>query len=345
MARDLLSLDSYLYDLPKELIAQKAVEPRDSSRLLIIDRRSGNFSECIFRDLADMLSTGDSLVLNDTKVIPARLFGLRPTGGRVEVFLLRQQSDKVWHALVRPGRKLGVGQRVIFAPEFYGDIIDEFPDGSRNIQFHCEGDFFSTLDRYGHIPLPQYIEREDQEDDKQRYQTVYAVNNGAVAAPTAGLHFTSDMLSGLSARGVPQTYVTLHVGLGTFRPVQVADIRQHSMHTEPFHITEGAAKTLNNRSKDRRQICVGTTCCRALESAADFHGNIISGCHETNIFIYPGYQFKYVESLLTNFHLPGSTLLMLVSAFGGYELIMEAYKKAIKDRFRFYSYGDAMLIL
>jgi S-adenosylmethionine:tRNA ribosyltransferase-isomerase len=345
VARDLLSLDSYQYDLPKELIAQQAAEPRNSSRLLVIDRRTGNFQDLIFRDLADMLAGGDSLVLNDTKVIPARLFGQRPSGGKVEVVLLRQKGNKLWAALVRPGRKLGLGEKVIFSEDFFGEIIEIYPDGSRLVEFHCKGDFFEVLEKVGHLPLPQYIQRADDLNDKERYQTVYAANSGAVAAPTAGLHFTSEMLAQLENKGVSQTCITLHVGLGTFRPVQVADIRQHVMHTEPFFISEEAANSLNIRQSAKKQICIGTTCCRALESAVDKDGRISPGIFETDIFLYPGCEFKYVQSLLTNFHLPGSTLLMLVCAFGGYELMMEAYAKAVKDRYRFFSYGDAMLIL
>lgn len=345
MTKDLFALESYLYDLPQELIAQQAAEPRDSSRLLLIDRRSGNFRDLHFRDLKDLLSAGDSLVLNNTKVIPARLLGHRPSGGKVEVFLLKQLQDKLWSALVRPGRKLGLGERILIGDDFSCEIVAVLPDGSRHVQFSCEGEFYSQLDRYGHMPLPQYIQRDDNNNDKERYQTVYATNSGAVAAPTAGLHFTSDLLQELNAKQVSQSYVTLHVGLGTFRPVQVPDIRSHQMHSEPFIITPEVAHTLNAKSTGRLQVCVGTTCCRTLESAADEHGVIQPGSHETDIFIYPGYRFKYVQAMLTNFHLPGSTLLMLVSAFGGYDLIMEAYAKAVKDRFRFYSYGDAMLII
>jgi len=342
---DLMATSAYHYELPKELIAQKALEQRDSSRLMLVNRKSGNFSELAFRELADFLVSGDTLVLNNTKVIPARLLGKRPSGGQAEIFLLKELEIGLWEAMVRPGRKLGVGELVHFSETFFCEIAAVHPDGIRLVKFHFEGDFFSALESHGHTPLPQYIQRSDELSDKERYQTVFASEKGAVAAPTAGLHFTKEMLAALTQKGVLQSQITLHVGLGTFKPVQVEDIREHKMHSEPFWISDETAARLNARDKSKRQICVGTTCCRALESSASDQGIIIPGRHETEIFIYPGYRFKYVEALLTNFHLPGSTLLMLTAAFAGYELIMEAYAKAVKDRYRFFSYGDAMLII
>ncbi len=340
-----MARSAYEFELPKELIAQKALEPRDSSRLMLIDRKSGNISEIAFRDLTDILTAGDSLVLNNTKVIPARLLGKRLTGGQAEVFLLKELELGLWEAMVRPGRKLGVGEKVYFSDTFYCEIVSIYPDGNRNVKFYYTGDFFLNLENHGHMPLPQYIHRDDEPSDKERYQTVFASEKGAVAAPTAGLHFTREMLERLESKGVKRSEVTLHVGLGTFRPVQVDDIRDHKMHKESCWITPETAAVLNTRDNSKRQICIGTTCCRTLESAATNEGIITPGRHETEIFIYPGYKFKYVNCLLTNFHLPGSTLLMLTAAFTGYDLIMEAYAKAVKDRFRFFSYGDAMLIL
>jgi S-adenosylmethionine:tRNA ribosyltransferase-isomerase len=343
---DLHSLSSYHFELPEELIAQFPLKVRDQSRLMVVDRKSGNLSEMTFRDLTEFLEAGDSLVFNDTKVIPARLMGRRKQGGLAEVFLTRPLTDDLWEVLVRPGRKLPVHSMVYFADDFFCEMIEALPDGRRVAKMHYEGDFMTLLQKYGQMPLPHYIKREAIEDfDEERYQTVFAQAPGAVAAPTAGLHFTTDMLEALEKKGVSQTQVTLHVGLGTFRPVQAENITQHVMHSERFFITEKAAVQLNKRSNQHRQICVGTTCCRTLESAALENGKIQAGQYETDIFIYPGYQFKYVQHLITNFHLPGSSLLMLVSAFAGYELIMEAYAKAVKDRYRFFSYGDAMLII
>lgn len=342
---ELYSLKAYHYDLPKELIAQYPVEPRDSSRLMVINRLCGTIEIMTFCDLPDLLKSGDSFVFNDTRVIPARLLGRRMTGGGAEVFLLKERSLGIWEALVRPGKKIRLGEKVVFADSFSCEVIEVLPNGNRLVEFTWSGEFNAVLSQYGHVPLPQYIERNDSPDDQERFQTVYAANPGAVAAPTAGLHFTDEMIACCHAKGITHNTLTLHVGVGTFRPVQVEDIREHSMHSEPFWIKERSAEILNLRPPESRQICVGTTSCRALESASTVKGVILPGSYETSIFIYPGYQFKYVQSLLTNFHLPGSSLLMLVSAFGGYELIREAYTRAIKEKFRFYSYGDAMLIL
>lgn len=345
--KDLHSLSAYQFELPQELIAQQPCFPRDRSRLMIIDRTSGNISEIVFRDLVDFLKAGDHLIFNDTKVIPARLLGKRVMGGEAEIFLIRNEGNDIWEVMARPGRKLQSGSKVIFGDSFSCEIIDILPDGNRRVRFIYEGNFDTLLAQYGQIPLPHYIRRDsDTKSDVESYQTVYAANPGAVAAPTAGLHFTREMLDKLAKNDVYQTTVTLHVGLGTFRPVQAEDIRNHIMHSEQIIITPEAAEELNSVSNlMHRQICVGTTTCRALESVATQEGIIVPGEYSSNIFIYPGYQFKYAKALLTNFHLPGSSLLMLVSAFAGYELIMEAYSKAVKERYRFFSYGDAMLIL
>lgn len=337
---------AYEFDLPKELIAQHPVTPRDSSRLMVINRAEGSIKEIPFHQIAELLGPGDSLVFNDTKVIPARLMGKRPSGGLTEIFLIKALENNIWEALVRPGKKVKEGTVVTFGDTFSCTVKDLLPDGRRLVTFSHEGDFYDVLAEYGKIPLPPYIEREaDGAVDKERYQTVYASKPGAVAAPTAGLHFTNELLSKLAAKGIAQQHVTLHVGLGTFRPVEAEDIRHHLMHSERCHLSAETAQLLNSRPKDKLQICVGTTCCRVVETAANDKGIVIAGDYDTNIFIYPGYRFKYVNALLTNFHLPGSTLLMLVSAFGGYDLIREAYAKAIEERFRFFSYGDAMLIL
>jgi len=345
MDESLYDLSAYQYDLPEELIAQEPCSPRDAARLMVIDRSSETIEEMTFRDLGDMLSDGDSLVLNDTKVIPARLHGRRLTGGKVELLLLRQIQPDVWEVLARPGKKLVPGTHVEISERLSATVEEALPDGKRVVSFKYQGVFADLLAEYGEMPLPPYIRRsEPRGEDKERYQTIFAANPGAVAAPTAGLHFTPQLLNRLESRSVEQVHVTLHVGLGTFQPVQSNDIRQHHMHTESFSVSQQAACALNERDPKKRQICVGTTCCRVLESAVT-DGHIRAGCFDTQIFIYPGYKFQYVQHLLTNFHLPGSTLLMLVSAFAGHELIMEAYKKAVKERFRFFSYGDAMLIL
>ena len=346
MTLDLYALGAYQYDLPKELIAQDPCPLRDRSRLLLVDRQAGSFSEMAFRDLTDFLQAGDSLVFNDTRVIPARLIGKRSQGGKTEILLLKRLSLDTWEVLARPGRKLKPGSLVTFGDLLDCQILEAGKEGTKIARFRWKGVFEEVLSLYGQIPLPHYIQRTQASIyDQERYQTVFATHPGAVAAPTAGLHFSQEMLQDLDRKGVDQHRLTLHVGLGTFKPVEADDIRLHSMHHEPFIITEESACRLNARQEEKRHICVGTTSCRALEAAADHNGQILSGQYETNIFIYPGYQFKFVRSLLTNFHLPGSTLLMLVCAFAGYELTMEAYRKAIKDRFRFYSYGDAMLII
>ena len=339
-------LSLYKYDLPKELIAKHPKSPRDHSRLLVVDRKSGNFSEMFFYELGDFLDSGDSLVFNDTKVLPARLLGKRESGGKTEILLLEEIEDSIWHALAKPSRKLKPGAMIFFSKSFSARVLQVLEDGIVRLQFLYPKSFSESLQEHGEMPLPPYIERkESNKSDKIDYQTVFAKNLGSAAAPTAGLHFTDNLLDKFKQKKVDTAFITLHVGLGTFRPVVSSDIRDHKMHKERYFITDDAAYFLNQRNVNKRQICVGTTCCRTLEAASNENGKIQPGIGETDIFIYPGYKFKYVSSLLTNFHLPGSTLLMLVSAFAGYELIMEAYKKAVLDRYRFFSYGDAMLIL
>lgn len=344
--KDLFSLSSYDYHLPQELVAQVPSAKRDFSRLMIVDRKTGHISEIVFHELKDFLESGDTLIFNNTKVFPARLFGKRGGGGIAEVLLVKQEEEKVWQAMVRPGKKLPEGASIFFGEGFSCRVLDILPEGLRRIQFQCEGLIAPYLETYGHLPLPQYIRKgEESSIDRERYQTVYATTPGAVAAPTAGLHFTPELLSELKEKGLNQIYITLHVGLGTFKPVKVEDIRSHSMHKEEISISKEAALALNNPSSHKRKICVGTTCCRALESSVNPSGLIEPGFKDTSIFIYPGYEFKAAKQLLTNFHLPKSTLLMLVASFAGYDLTMEAYAKAIEKRFRFFSYGDAMLIL
>lgn len=346
MSTDLFSLSAYEYLLPPELIAQYPAQPRDSSRLMVIEKSKGHIFEIPFREIVHYLNKHDLLIFNNTKVIPARLPGRRPTGGQAEVFLTNLRSDGSWEAMVRPGKKLDIGGIVHFAEDLSCRIIDILPDGRRVVSFIHEGDLEPLLAKYGQMPLPQYIRKGIEEDtDRQNYQTIYAEKTGAVAAPTAGLHFTEELLSKLEKKEVYQTFLTLHVGLGTFKPVQAEDIRDHRMHPEYFEISEESAQQLNSVKGAGRKVCVGTTSLRSVESAADEQGIVHSGKFRTDIFIYPGYRFKYASALLTNFHLPKSSLLMLVSAFGGYELIREAYSKAVREKFRFFSYGDAMLIL
>ncbi len=346
MAKNLFSLSSYQFDLPSDLIAQHPCLPRDSSRLMLVDRSTGHISEIVFRDIYDLLNNGDSLIFNNTKVIPARVIGTRKCGGAAEILLLRRHADAAWDVAAKPGRKLQKGAVISFGKDLAGEVVAVFEDGSRRIRFDHQGDFAQLLEKYGQIPLPPYIRKGvGGQDDKMWYQTVYAATPGAVAAPTAGLHFTHELLAKLKDKGIDQNYVTLHVGLGTFKPVQTEDIRLHKIHSEEFYISSETAQALNICKERSRQVCVGTTSCRVLETVADETGSIRSGAYNTEIFIYPGYRFKYVRTLLTNFHLPGSSLLMLISAFAGYELMMEAYAKAIEKRFRFFSYGDSMLIL
>lgn len=336
---NLYNLSSYEYELPKDLIASHPLARRDESRLMLIDRKTGKIDEMRFYEIADLLNSGDQIILNDTKVLKARLKGLKTTGAAVEIFLLRQIDKMTWETLGKPGRKLRPGDGIIFNPDLSCNILETLENGNKIVQFECTGSFWDLLERHGQMPLPHYMQREASEEDDERYQTVYAAKAGAMAAPTAGLHFTPELLNKLRQKGVDIQTITLHVGLGTFKPVQVDDIREHLMHSEIYHIDPQTAHQIN-QPRDRH-ICVGTTTCRTLESMAA-RGELEG---ETDIFIYPGYQFQRVNSLLTNFHLPKSSLLMLVCAFGGYDLIMEAYREAVKRKFRFYSYGDAMLIL
>lgn len=334
------------YDLPQELIAQDPLEQRDSSRLLILDKETGERTHKIFHDIIDYLHEGDCLVINNTKVIPARLIGEREgTGGKVEVLLLKRRSDNVWETLVKPGKKARPGMRLSFGDGLlHAEVQEVVDEGNRLIRFEYEGIFEEILDQLGQMPLPPYITH--QLKDKNRYQTVYAKYEGSAAAPTAGLHFTEELLEQIRAKGVKIARVTLHVGLGTFRPVKVEDVTEHHMHTEFYHVSEEAADIINETKKQGgRVICVGTTSCRTIESAADDQGIVHATEGDTDIFIYPGYQFKVLDCLITNFHLPESTLLMLVSALAGKENIMAAYREAVEMRYRFFSFGDAMLII
>ncbi|MBT4444468.1 MAG: tRNA preQ1(34) S-adenosylmethionine ribosyltransferase-isomerase QueA [Waddliaceae bacterium] len=344
---DPYSLKSYHYDLPQELIAQHPCSPRDACRLMVVERNTGKLWEMPFHELTNFLDTGDRLVFNDTKVVPARLLGKRTSGGNAEIFLVKNRKGTTWEVLAKPGKKLRPGAIVTFQEGLSCEIIENIDDGMKLVRFSCkEEDFEDIVAKIGHMPLPHYISRDGKDPhDVGDYQTIYAENPGAVAAPTAGLHFSEEMFGALDDKGIKKAMVTLHVGMGTFRPVVVDDIRSHDMHSERYHITTNTASFLNTHNSDAKTICVGTTCCRTLEAAADEEGNVVAGDGDTNIFIYPGYQFRYVTGMLTNFHLPGSSLLMLVSAFAGHDLIKEAYNKAIHDKFRFYSYGDAMLIL
>ena len=333
------------YELPQELIAQDPLEQRDSSRLLILDKKTGERTHRIFHDIIDYLHEGDCLVINNTKVIPARLIGEREgTGGKVEVLLLKRKTDNVWETLVKPGKKARPGMRLSFGGGLlHAEVQEVVDEGNRLIRFEYEGIFEEILDQLGQMPLPPYITH--QLKDKNRYQTVYAKYEGSAAAPTAGLHFTEELLQQIQEKGVKIARVTLHVGLGTFRPVKVDDVTQHHMHTEFYHVSQEAADIINETKKQGgRVICVGTTSCRTIESAADGQGVVQATEGDTDIFIYPGYQFKVLDCLITNFHLPESTLLMLVSALAGKENIMAAYKEAVEMKYRFFSFGDSMFI-
>ena len=340
-----MKTSDFYYDLPGELIAQTPVEPRNSSRLMVLPRKGGEPIHKHFYDLPEFLKPGDCLVLNNTRVLPARLYGTREdTGAVVEFVLLRQHGNKLWECLAGPGKKAKTGYKFRFSDKLTAIVTDVLEDGNRMIEFACEGDFFAVLDEVGQMPLPPYIK--EKLKDKERYQTVYSKDAGSAAAPTAGLHFTKEMLENIRAMGVNIAYVTLHVGLGTFRPVKVEDVTQHKMHTEHYYIPEEAAKTINDTRKNGgRVICVGTTSCRTVESCAKKYGEIKECSGDTDIFIYPGFEFKCMDGLITNFHLPESTLIMLVSAFAGYDNVMNAYNIAVKEKYRFFSFGDAMLIL
>lgn len=335
----------FFYHLPEELIAQTPIEPRDSSRLMTFARSGGEVGHTVFNQLDNFLKAGDTLVLNNTRVLPARIFGTRrDTGAVVEFVLLKQKSTLVWECIAGPGKKAKTGTSFVFSDDLSANVIDVLPDGNRIIEFTCNGEFFSVLEKVGQMPLPHYIK--EKLENNERYQTVYSKELGSAAAPTAGLHFTKEMLERLSAKGINIAYVTLHVGLGTFRPVKVDEITDHKMHSEHYCISEETAKVINETKKNGgRVICVGTTSCRTLESAATKFGEIKECSDDTDIFIYPGYEFKVMDGLITNFHLPESTLIMLVSAFAGYENTMNAYKKAVDEKYRFFSFGDAMIIL
>lgn len=335
----------FYYDLPQELIAQEPLEDRSSSRLMVLNKTTGTYEHRTFRDILNYLQEGDCLVLNDTKVIPARLFGEREhTGGKVEILLLKRRRNDIWETLVKPGKKAKPGTVLIFGDGILkGTVLETVEDGNRLIQFSYEGIFEEILDRLGQMPLPPYITH--QLKDKNRYQTVYATYEGSAAAPTAGLHFTKGLLHQVEEMGVTIARVTLHVGLGTFRPVKVDDVSKHHMHSEFYMVSEEAAEKINQtKQKGGRIICVGTTSCRTVESTSDEQGIVHAGSGNTEIFIYPGYHFKVLDGLITNFHLPESTLLMLVSALAGKEHIMAAYNEAIKENYRFFSFGDAMFI-
>lgn len=336
----------FYYNLPQELIAQDPLEDRASSRLLVLDKKTGETQHHIFRDVADYLKPGDCLVINDTKVIPARLIGAKEeTGAKIEVLLLKRGQNDVWETLVKPGRKAKPGTRISFGDGLLtGEVIDVVDEGNRLIRFEYEGIFEEILDRLGQMPLPPYITH--QLKDKDRYNTVYAAHSGSAAAPTAGLHFTPELLEEIAAKGVDIARVTLHVGLGTFRPVKADDVEDHHMHSEFYMIDEEAAGKINSaKERGGRVICVGTTSCRTVESAADESGRLSACSGWTEIFIYPGYTFKVLDGLITNFHLPESTLIMLVSALAGREHVLAAYEEAVKERYRFFSFGDAMLII
>lgn len=340
-----MKTSDFYFDLPQELIAQDPLADRSGSRLLVLDKETGEIEHHIFREVTDYLTPGDCLVINDTKVIPARLFGNKiGTDAKIEVLLLKRKEDDIWETLVRPGKKAKPGTEISFGEGLLvGKVLEVVAEGNRLIQFSYEGIFEEILDKLGQMPLPPYITH--QLKDKNRYQTVYAKHDGSAAAPTAGLHFTPELLKQIEAKGVKIAHVTLHVGLGTFRPVKVEDVTKHHMHSEFYMIEESQAKIINDtRAGGGKVYSVGTTSCRTLESAADGNGFLKAGSGWTDIFIYPGYQFKVIDCLITNFHLPESTLLMLVSALAGKEKIMKAYETAVEERYRFFSFGDAMLI-
>ncbi len=340
-----MKTSDFFYDLPPELIAQTPIEPRNTSRLLKMDKKTGELVHTTFNTLKDYLKPGDCLVLNDTRVLPARIFGTREdTGAIVEFVLLKQRGVNLWECLAGPGKKAKEGHNFKFSDELCATVREVLPDGNRVLEFFPKGEFFAVLDKVGQMPLPPYIK--EKLEDKERYQTVYSKELGSAAAPTAGLHFTNEMLEELKESGINIAYVTLHVGLGTFRPVKVEDITEHKMHSEHYVISQETAEIINKtKANGGRVICVGTTSCRTIESAMQKYGEIKECCDDTSIFIYPGYKFGVMDGLITNFHLPESTLIMLVSAFAGYDNTMNAYKKAVEEKYRFFSFGDAMIIL
>lgn len=341
-----MQTSDFFYELPQELIAQTPLEPRDSSRLMILNKSDGSIEHKIFRDIIDYLNPGDCLILNDTRVIPARIYGVKEeTGAVVEFLLLNQRENNVWECLCKPGKRAKIGTKFVFGEGIVKcDVIDVTDDGNRIIHFDCDSKkIYNILDKIGKMPLPPYITEELK--DGERYQTVYSRELGSAAAPTAGLHFTNELLSRIKEKGVKIGYVTLHVGLGTFRPVKVEDVTKHKMHSEHYHISKETADLINEtKKKGGRVISVGTTSTRTLESVATKNGCICEDEDNTSIFIYPGYKFKCIDALITNFHLPESTLIMLVSALAGYNNIMNAYNIAVKEKYRFFSFGDAMFI-
>lgn len=340
-----MNTSDFYYDLPEELIAQTPLYPRDSSRLLVMDRLKGDIEHRIFTDIIDYLKPGDCLIANNSRVLPARIFGTKATGANVEFLLLKQVSQNRWETLCKPGKKAREGVEFIFGDGIMKTTVVEVKeDGNRVVDFECEGNFYEALDKIGQMPLPPYIT--EKLEDQERYQTVYSQELGSAAAPTAGLHFTEELMEKIKAKGINIGYVTLHVGLGTFRPVKVDDVAKHKMHSEHYEIPQETADLINKtKAKGGRVIAVGTTSCRTLESVATQYGEIKACDGWTEIFIYPGYEFKVLDGLITNFHLPESTLIMLVSAFAGYDNIMNAYKTAVEEKYRFFSFGDAMMIM
>ncbi len=342
----MMKKEDFYFKLPEELIAQDPLEDRSASRLLVLDKESGKIEHRMFRDIKAYLKPGDCLVINDTKVIPARLIGSKiGTDAKIEILLLKRKENDIWETLVKPGKKAKPGTKISFGEGLLiGEVIDVVEEGNRLIQFSYQGIFEEILDQLGQMPLPPYITH--QLEDKNRYQTVYAKHSGSAAAPTAGLHFTPELLKEIKESGVDIAHVTLHVGLGTFRPVKVENIQEHHMHSEFYHIEASEAEKINRSKREgHRIICVGTTSCRTIESAAKPDGTLSECSGWTEIFIYPGYQFKVLDCLLTNFHLPESTLIMLVSALAGREHVLHAYEEAVKEQYRFFSFGDAMLIV
>ena len=341
-----MKTSDFYYDLPEELIAQDPLEDRTASRLLVLDRKTGAVKHKIFSDVIDYLNEGDCLVINNTRVIPARLIGEKEgTGGKVEVLLLKRRANDVWETLVKPGKKLKPGAKITFGDgRLRAEVLEVVEEGNRLVKFYYEGIFEEILDSLGEMPLPPYITH--KLEDKEMYQTVYAKFDGSAAAPTAGLHFTKELLNKIEEKGIKIASITLHVGLGTFRPVKVDDVNNHHMHTEWYEVNTEAADIINETKRNGgRVICVGTTSCRTIESVADDNGYMKAKTGETDIFIYPGYKFKVMDGLITNFHLPESTLVMLVSAFAGKENVLSAYETAVKERYRFFSFGDAMILI
>jgi len=340
-----LKTSDFKFDLPQELIAQVPIEDRASSRLMVLDKETGNIEHKVFRDIIEYLNPGDCLVLNNTRVIPARLIGEKiETGGKIEFLLLKRTEEDTWQALVKPGKRAKVGTKFSFGNgKLIGEVVDLSDEGSRIIKFHYDGIFEEILDELGNMPLPPYITA--RLDEKERYQTVYSKHNGSAAAPTAGLHFTEELLNKIKEKGVDIAFVTLHVGLGTFRPVKVEDVLNHKMHSEYYMVSQEAADKINRAKENGKNvICVGTTSCRTIESACNEDGKMKETSGWTEIFIYPGYKFKVLDKLITNFHLPESTLIMLVSAICGKDNVLNAYNEAVKERYRFFSFGDAMII-